>query len=68
MLSIIRYLREKLRYLRDERGIETVEYLLIGALITAMAVAIYPGSLQDALESAVAFIASNITGASSSGS
>lgn len=66
MLTIIRYLREGLRYLEDERGIETVEYLLIAALITAMAVAVYPGSLQTALESAVTFIASNITGSSGS--
>lgn len=65
MLSIIRYVQMGLRYLRDERGIETLEWLLIGALITALAVAVYPGTLQTALEGAVTFISNNITGAGS---
>lgn len=65
MLNSIRYLYDSLRHIRDERGIETLEWLLIGALITAMAVVVYPGALQAALAGAVTFISNNITGASS---
>ncbi len=49
--------------LKDERGIETLEWILIGALITGVAVVIYPGGIQTALNGAVTYIAANITGA-----
>lgn len=38
-----------LGYLRDERGIETLEWIAIGALILGVAFVVYPGALQTAL-------------------
>lgn len=45
---------------RDERGIETLEWILIGALIVAVAIAIYPGALQTQLGAAVNTVGSRI--------
>ncbi len=60
MLNIMLYLRDSLRYLRNERGLETVEWVMIGAIITAIAIVVYPGTLQTAMTSAMALIASTI--------
>ena len=60
MVNIMLYLRDSLRYLRNERGLETLEWILIGALITAVAVAVYPGTLQAALTGAIASISAII--------
>jgi len=38
-----------LGYLRDQRGIETLEWIAIGALILGVAFVVYPGTLQPAL-------------------
>ncbi len=57
MLSLMWYLRDRLCYLRDQRGIETLEWVLIGALVTAAAIGIY-ATLQSGLTGAV----DNITG------
>jgi len=38
-----------LGYLRDERGIETLEWIAIGALILGVAFVVYPGTLQTGL-------------------
>ena len=38
-----------LGYLRDERGIETLEWVAIGALVLGMAFVVYPGTLQGGL-------------------
>jgi len=38
-----------LGYLRDQRGIETLEWVAIGALILGVAFVVYPGTLQPAL-------------------
>ena len=56
MLSLMWYLRDRLCYLRDQRGIETLEWVLIGALITGAAIGIY-ATLESGLNTAV----SNIT-------
>lgn len=56
MVNIMLYLRDSLRYLRNERGLETLEWILIGALITTMAVAVYPGTLTADLQGAIATI------------
>lgn len=61
MITMIRQAYQRSRYLRDQRGIETVEWLLIAALIVAMAVLVYPGELQPALQKAIAFISGKIT-------
>lgn len=60
MVNIMLYLRDSLRYLRNERGLETLEWILIGALITAVAVAVYPGTLQGALTGAIGSISAII--------
>ncbi len=52
-----------LRYLRNERGIETLEWTLIGGLITAVALLIYPGVLGPGLTGALNTIVGAITGA-----
>jgi len=61
VIMMIRHAYQRSRYLRDQRGIETVEWLLIAALIVAMAVVVYPGELQPALQKAIAFISGKIT-------
>ena len=38
-----------LGYLKDERGIETLEWIAVGALILGVAIVVYPGVLQTAL-------------------
>lgn len=52
-----------IRYLMDQRGIETLEWILIGGLITAVAIAIYPGVLEPALTAAVTSVTAAITAA-----
>jgi Flp pilus assembly pilin Flp len=51
-----------LGYVRDERGIETLEWIAVGALIVALAIAVYPGTLQTALEAVIAEISTALTG------
>jgi Flp pilus assembly pilin Flp len=47
---------------QDEIGAETAEWIIIAALITTVAAAVYPGVLQPALEGAVAYIEGVVTG------
>ncbi len=68
MLSIMWYLRNGPRYLRNERGIETLEWILIGGLITGIAIVLYPGTLLGSLQTAITTIAGKITGAVGAGS
>lgn len=42
-----------LKYLNDERGIETLEWIAVGALIVAVALVVYPGTLQGGLQSVI---------------
>lgn len=51
-----------LGYVRDERGIETLEWIAVAALIVALAVAVYPGTLQTALEAVIADISTKLVG------
>ena len=53
-----------LGYLRDERGIETLEWVAIGALILGVAFVVYPGTLQTALTTVVTNISGALTGIS----
>ncbi len=50
-------------YLRNQRGIETLEWILIGGLITGVALVLYPGQLQAGLAGAITAIVNAITGA-----
>lgn len=53
-------------YVSDERGVETLEWIVVGALIVAIGIAIYPGTLQTQLSAAVNAIGGTITGLASS--
>jgi len=53
-------------YVRDERGVETLEWIVVGALIVAIGIAVYPGSLQSQLTAAINSIGSTVTGLASS--
>ncbi|MDH3444318.1 MAG: hypothetical protein OEN50_10375 [Deltaproteobacteria bacterium] len=59
MINLIGYLR----YLRDHRGVETLEWILIGGLITGVGIALYPGVLQPALSGTITTITTAINGA-----
>lgn len=63
MFDLTWYLQDGLRYLRNQRGIETLEWILIGGLITIVALALYPGVLQPGLAGAIGQIVGAITGA-----
>ncbi len=52
MLDLIRYFR----YLKDQRGVETLEWILIGGLITGVGIVLYPGVLQPALSGTIGII------------
>ncbi len=63
MLSIMWHLRDRLVYLRNERGIETLEWIVMGGLILGMAIVLYPGALQTGLTTAIGTIVGAISGA-----
>jgi Flp pilus assembly pilin Flp len=41
------------RYMKNEQGIETLEWIAVGALIVAVALVVYPGTLQGGLQSVI---------------
>jgi Flp pilus assembly pilin Flp len=49
-----------LGYVSDERGIESLEWIAIAALIVAMAIIVYPGTLQTALQAVIADISAKL--------
>jgi Flp pilus assembly pilin Flp len=49
-------------YLNDEQGIETLEWIAVGALIVAVALVVYPGTLQGGLQTVVQAITDKLTG------
>jgi Flp pilus assembly pilin Flp len=53
-------------YFKDQRGVETLEWIVVGALIVAVGIAVYQGALQTQLTSAVNAIGGQITGLASS--
>ncbi len=65
MLSQIKpvmwYVRDRLSHLLDldQRGIETLEWILIGAIVTGAAIVIY-GTLETGLNTAVSNITNTI--------
>jgi Flp pilus assembly pilin Flp len=50
-----------LGYLKDEQGIETLEWIAVGALIVAVALVVYPGTLQGGLQTVVQAITDKLT-------
>jgi Flp pilus assembly pilin Flp len=55
-------MQKVLGYLKDEQGIETLEWIAVGALIIAVALVVYPGTLQDGLVAVVDKITGKLTG------
>lgn len=53
-------------YFKDQRGVETLEWIVVGALIVAVGIAVYQGALQSQLVTAVNAIGSRISGLASS--
>jgi hypothetical protein len=53
-------------YVGDERGVETLEWIVVGALIVGVAIAVYQGALQAQLIAAVNAIGGQISGLASS--
>ena len=49
-------------YMKDEQGIETLEWIAVGALIVAVALVVYPGTLQGGLQTVVQAITDKLTG------
>ena len=50
-----------IRYLWDQRGVETLEWILIGGLITGVGIFLYPGVLEPALSGVITVITGAIT-------
>jgi len=55
-------MRHLIRYLRDERGVETLEWAAIGALIIGVAFVVYPGALQTGLTTVIGNIVTALVG------
>ena len=55
-------MKKILGYLRDEQGVETLEWIAVGALIVAVALVVYPGTLQGGLQTVVQAITDKLTG------
>jgi Flp pilus assembly pilin Flp len=53
-------MKKVLGYLKDEQGIETLEWIAVGALIVAVALVVYPGTLQPGLQSVINTIVGKI--------
>jgi Flp pilus assembly pilin Flp len=46
----------------DERGAETLEWVAVGALVVGVAIAVYPGTLQNALTDVITEISTMLVG------
>jgi len=55
-------MKKVLGYMQDEQGIETLEWIAVGALIVAVALVVYPGTLQGGLQTVVQAITDKLTG------
>jgi len=42
-----------LGYLKDERGVETLEWIAVGALIVSLAILVYPGTLKAGIDDVI---------------
>ncbi len=63
MLSIMWYPRDGLRYLRNQRGAETAEWIVIVAVLVIIALAVYggpDGTLGAGLSAVIATIIAKI--------
>ncbi len=48
--------------LRDERGVETLEWILVGALMTVVGLAVYSATLSVPISTAVTNIGAAVAG------
>jgi Flp pilus assembly pilin Flp len=55
-------MKKFLGYLKDEQGIETLEWIAVGALIIAVGIVVYPGTLQGGLQTVINQIVAKLTG------
>jgi Flp pilus assembly pilin Flp len=55
-------LKKVAAYLKNEQGIETLEWIAIGGLILGVAFVVYPGTLQGALTTVVTNIGTALNG------
>jgi Flp pilus assembly pilin Flp len=46
-------MRRIVDYLKDERGIETLEWIVVGGIIAGVAVVVYQGAFTDGLKTAI---------------
>jgi Flp pilus assembly pilin Flp len=51
------------RYLRDERGVETLEWIVVGGLIAGVAVAVYQTEMKTGLQEAITTIINKVKAA-----
>lgn len=56
-------MKNLISYLRDQQGVETLEWILIGGLITGVGLVLYPATLQPGLVGVIDTIVLAITGA-----
>jgi Flp pilus assembly pilin Flp len=56
-------MKNLISYLRDQQGVETLEWILIGGLITGVGLVLYPGVLQAGLSGVIGTIVGAINGA-----
>jgi Flp pilus assembly pilin Flp len=55
-------MQKLIRSLRDQQGIETLEWIVMGAVITALAMLVYPGTLQTGINDVITDIVAKLTG------
>jgi Flp pilus assembly pilin Flp len=55
-------MRRILAYLRNEQGVETLEWIAVGALIVALALAVYPGTLATGINTTITTITNKLSG------
>ncbi len=63
MRNLMWYLRDRLCPLLDERGIETLEWILIGAIVTGVAAGTYTllsGGLDTAVQDITTYISAQV--------
>jgi Flp pilus assembly pilin Flp len=53
-------------YFKDQQGVETLEWIVVGCLIVAVGIAVYSVALQTQLTAAVNAIGARIAGLASS--
>jgi Flp pilus assembly pilin Flp len=46
-------MKKILGYVKDEQGVETLEWIAVGALIVALAIAVYPGTLKAGINDVI---------------